>query len=94
MTRATCSVDGCGRPAVIRGRCRRCYVRWTRNERRCPPCSEPGCRRGAYARGLCVNAYMRWWREDRKMARAGDGDRPGQSLNATTKGTTKVAAQA
>lgn len=52
-----CSV--CGRPAVIRDRCRSCYARWLRNRIGGRPCSVEGCNRSIYSNGFCGTHYGR-----------------------------------
>lgn len=70
MADATCSVDGCLKPARTRGLCNTDYHRWWksadpaqlkyRRGQPKPPCSVDGCSRPRKARGLCGTHYYRW----------------------------------
>jgi hypothetical protein len=66
--RKICSVDGCGRPAIARGWCDRCYQRWRKHgdpayEKPKPTCLVDGCESAARKRGWCALHYNIWRRE-------------------------------
>lgn len=72
MAERICSIDGCERPAKVRGWCQVHYMRWYRNgdpevglRFNSPPpedglCTIDGCDKPAKARGWCDTHYMRW----------------------------------
>jgi hypothetical protein len=66
-----CSVENCGRWAVVRGFCDAHYQRWKRYGTPlagspvfgCPTlCRAVGCNRQARSKGWCVRHYLRAWR--------------------------------
>jgi hypothetical protein len=53
-----CIEDGCDKPVHGRGRCKRHYAAWRRNERADGPrCVLDGCDRPAIGKGLCMTHY-------------------------------------
>src|SRR5688572_30541432 len=67
-----CSVEGCDRPILSRGWCRKHYLRWKRRGgdpavglamRQAKTCSVDGCTNPTQARGWCAKHYARWKRK-------------------------------
>jgi len=57
--RPECTVEGCGRPTVARGRCRTHYGQWRTHDPSRPRCQAPGCSNFVNAKGLCHTHYKR-----------------------------------
>jgi 5-methylcytosine-specific restriction endonuclease McrA len=78
MSDRTCSEDGCDKPYVARGRCRKHYVQWYRSEGSGAgtlrvivndgACSIDDCDQPAKARGWCVKHWTRWSRHGDPLA--------------------------
>ena len=68
MSDRTCTIEGCDRPILCRGWCRRHYRRWStygdpeyvKPPAEVVPCSIEGCPGEAHARGWCKPHYERW----------------------------------
>lgn len=90
MAQGTCSVDGCERPAISRGWCKKHYERWRKATIwRRDVCSIDGCDLLVSARGWCVKHYTRWDRHGDPLAPLvrepqGQCQAPGCSLKAKT----------
>ena len=69
-----CVIDGCGKPVVARGWCRKHYGRWHKHgdpdvgDRRDQKCSANGCDEPHRCQGFCDLHYRRW-------RRSGDAER-------------------
>lgn len=84
MTRQTCAIDGCQRPARSRGWCSKHYNRWLTNGdplkalsrsdyNQRGTCTLDGCDRPHEAKGWCSFHYNRWRRYGDPLARPNPG---------------------
>lgn len=63
MVDATCSCDGCARPARARGMCTTHYSQWRETRSDAPCCRQPGCPGKVRVRGMCAKHYSEWRRQ-------------------------------
>lgn len=59
-TVATCRLDGCDKPAVVKKMCRPHYMERFDDERKKKACSVKDCPRPLLRRGWCAAHYWRW----------------------------------